>query len=110
MKNNYSWKNVKVMLAGKELPVKSVKYDESKEKNDVIYQLKQKESEVITNVLKQVLKREPTADDALKLTKIVKSEAANNYIIAFNGIELGRIYFDLVKNTVSFIPFKEFKQ
>lgn len=110
MKNNKLtiWDNVKLVLSGKILPVKGFDYDETKEKNSVYTALKEKENEVLTNVLKQVLKREPTADDAKKLTKVLQSKHSNNYIIAYNELALGRIYMDTTQMKVRFIPFKEF--
>lgn len=68
------------------------------------------ESELIKQVLTQLLKREPTLSDAKDLTRYYPEDVVDRYMIAYKGLKLGVVKISFIDYCVTFEPLdnKEF--
>lgn len=77
---------------------------------NIIKQRMQAEESVIKEVLRQLLKREPTLEDAKNLHIYQKQGEFNKYRLDYKNLKLGTIYrntnFIDGKIEIEFIPFK----
>lgn len=74
--------------------------------DNLIKELIRIESETIKSVLFQFLGREADNEDAKKLTKVKTLDSITDYDLAYDGIRLGRISFQIEENlSVLFTPY-----
>lgn len=85
-------------------------------KDTIILQMAEKEEEFYREVLRQILKREPTIEDAKDITLAINPKYPNQELIAYKGNTLGRIIkgydnADFIMNTFkwTFEPIPTFK-
>jgi Na+-translocating ferredoxin:NAD+ oxidoreductase RnfG subunit len=68
------------------------------------------EENVIKEVLRQILKREPTLEDAKDLHKFQKEGEFDKYYLAYKNLKLGTVYRNMNteggKMGVEFVPFE----
>lgn len=68
------------------------------------------EENVIKEVLRQILKREPTLEDAKDLHRFQKEGEFDKYYLAYKNLKLGTVYFNMNieggKMGVEFVPFE----
>jgi hypothetical protein len=106
----YNWDNVKILIRDKEIEgVTSIQFrDNTLElRNEFIEKYKELEERVVKQVLRLLLNREPTIDDAKKCHRIFKLGIIDKYILAYEGTALGQIIHTGL--SVKFIPETEFK-
>jgi len=84
--------------------------------NDLIRKLIETEEHLLKDILKQILKREATNEDAKEIQRIKRRADDNWYILSFRGITLGKVTFDYPDFTngsgkfgVTFEPDETFK-
>jgi Na+-translocating ferredoxin:NAD+ oxidoreductase RnfG subunit len=68
------------------------------------------ENNVIKEVLRQIVKREPTLEDAKDLQRFQKEGEVNKYYLAYKNLKLGTVYLNTNiesgKMGVEFVPFE----
>lgn len=73
-------------------------------------QMMEAEENVIKDVLRQLLKREPTLEDAKDLHRFQKEGEFDKYYLAYKNLKLGTVYrntnIEGVKMGVEFVPFE----
>lgn len=77
----------------------------------VISKMRDNEEQVLKTVVKQILKREPVIEDAKRLTKMFYEGEPLNYDLAFDGVKVGKVVFDItgINWGITFHPEKEFE-
>lgn len=127
------WENISVKISGEQIPVgkiKSIKYVDGKKVESYLsieeFEAEQKlinegymakiiksyveaEDNVIKEVLRQILKREPTLEDAKDLCKFQQEGEFDKYVLAYKNRKLGTVYinsnFEGGKMGIKFVPF-----
>jgi hypothetical protein len=82
--------------------------------SDIMSQITKKmaneERKVIKEVLRQIIKREPTLEDAKDLHKFKQEGEFNKYYLAYKNLKLGTVYRNINieegKMGVDFVPFE----
>ncbi len=105
MKPTYKASNgdITISIAGKEImAVKAIEYEApewAKDIDDVmqkhVQHVRQKEEELIKSILRQVLQREPTIEDAKDCHRLYHQGEPLNYDFAWKNMVLGHVRFNL---------------
>lgn len=82
--------------------------------NNILQSYRDAEEKVLKDVLKNLLKREPSIDDAKKLVRVFENGVHDWYHLGYEGVELGIVkynYYSPVSNSagVEFVPNETFK-
>lgn len=79
--------------------------------NSFISMIHQKQEEVLLNILRQILKREPTIEDAKDVTIGYPQGKPDIYYLAYKGTTIGTVktVLDGTRGTVTFTPSEQFR-
>lgn len=66
----------------------------------IMPQIRNNEEQVLKQVLKQILHREPREKDAKKCTKLYEAGEPMNYMFAYKDQVLGKVTFDFAGNEI----------
>jgi len=120
-KKQYDWKDIKLLINNEEIDTTDIKYDVDEvkfegyfmddirplgklmpESFNIVEILKKNEEKVIKDVLRMLLNRQPTTDDARRCTRIFAPGIIDKYLFAYEGVVYGRVTYNSF--SVTFYP------
>jgi hypothetical protein len=95
-----------------DLPDDLLNFNQGHLMNDFVNMVRQKEEDLIKQLIFQITGREATIEDAKKLTKFYYPGEPLNYDLAYEGSRIGYVRFDMngPNYTITFTPDKRFKE
>lgn len=76
----------------------------------IINKIQELEVNILKEVLRQILKREPTLEDAKDLTRFKRDGEFDKYYLAYKNMKLGTVHYNMniegCRVGVEFVPFE----